>query len=195
MPSAADQSGPGKTKVLFVCLGNICRSPTAEAVFKKVVEDAGLSHQFEIDSCGTGGGSPDWFMEGGFSYHEGGPSDPRMTRAAAGRGVKLTSVSRPLTPADLSHFDYILGMDASNIAAIKRAAQHWGSKHEVPQDFTSRVGLMTDHLQGERYKRYDHVPDPYYGGDSGFELVLDLLEDACGGLLQDIQSRDRKSVV
>lgn len=98
------------------------------------------STQFDIDSCGTGGGSPDWYMEGGFSYHEGDESDPRMTRAAVGRGVRLTSRSRPLKPSDLSEFDYILGMDASNIAAIKRAAKYWAGKHALPENYEAKVG-------------------------------------------------------
>ncbi|GAB4820498.1 hypothetical protein N2152v2_007544 [Parachlorella kessleri] len=169
---------PKKTKVLFVCLGNICRSPTAEAVFRKVVEDASLVDQFEIDSCGTGGGSPDW-----------------MTRAAIGRGVKLTSRSRPLRPADLVECDYILGMDASNLAAIRRAAEYWKSKHAVPADYDTKVSLMSDYLRDERFAKYGQVPDPYYGGSKGFELVLDLLDDACSGLLEHIQQEQRHKQV
>lgn len=94
---SANAAGNSSTKrVLFVCLGNICRSPSAEAVFTSVVDKAGLSDQFEIDSCGTGGGMKKWYTEGGRSYHTGDPADGRMTEAAAERGIKLTSLSRPL---------------------------------------------------------------------------------------------------
>lgn len=98
--------------------------------------------QFTIDSCGTGGGSPDWYMPGGFSYHEGDAADSRMRAAASGRGVKLTSRSRPLKPADLAEFDYIVGMDASNLVAIRRAAEYWAGsgRHAVPEDWSGKVG-------------------------------------------------------
>lgn len=177
-----------KKKVLFVCLGNICRSPTAEAVFKAVVERNGLSEQFEIDSCGTGGGSSNWYRAGGYSYHEGDPADSRMTGAAAARGVTLTSISRPLCPEDLERFDHIIGMDTSNITAIKRAAEHWKSNRSLNVDYMPKLSLMTEHFtSNSKFKStFDHVPDPYYGGNSGFETVLDLLEDACEGLLQTI---------
>ncbi|EFN58713.1 hypothetical protein CHLNCDRAFT_19837 [Chlorella variabilis] len=178
------QGGP--SKVLFVCLGNICRSPSAEAVFKNVVERAGVADQFQIDSCGTGGGSSN-------CYHEGDPADGRMTATARGRGVTLTSRSRPLTPQDLAEFDHIIGMDASNLAAIKRAAEHWrangGGAAPVPADYGAKLSLMTDYLRGTQFSQYKEVPDPYYGGQRGFELVLDLLDDACEGLLQSIQQR------
>lgn len=195
---------PFSLPVLCRCQ-NICRSPTAEAVFRAVVERAGLASQFEIDSCGTGvlafawssarttaatttiqhffarcsvpvllplhhftgGGSSNWYLAGGFSYHEGDPADPRMTSVAAKRGVRLTSRSRPLAPADLSTFDVILGMDASNLRAIRRAADHWrsellGGKELVPVDWEARLCLMTDYLRDAKFKRYTEVPDPYY---------------------------------
>jgi protein-tyrosine phosphatase len=177
--------------VLFVCLGNICRSPTAEAVFRAAVERAGVADAFVIDSCGTGGGSSNWYKSGGFSYHEGDAADSRMTQVAASRDVRLTSCSRPLSPRDLSEFDLIVGMDADNIAAVKLAAEHWRAQPvteaEVPADYAERVRLMTDFFASERWRgQYDHVPDPYYGGQKGFELVLDLLEDACSGLLAEL---------
>lgn len=97
-------------KVLFVCLGNICRSPTAEAVFTTVAERRGVADTMTIDSCGTGGGSPDWYREGGWSYHEGDAADARMRDHALRRGITLTSRSRPLTPQDLTTFDFIVAM-------------------------------------------------------------------------------------
>lgn len=176
-------------RVLFVCLGNICRSPSAEAVFRSVVEKSGLESQFHIDSCGTGGGSSNWYLENGFSYHEGDPADARMTAAASVRGIRLTSQSRPLKPEDLVEFDYIIGMDESNIAAIQRAAVHWKQSGLLSSDidYEAKLGLMTRYLSpnGKFHGRYDEVPDPYYGGSKGFELVLDLLEDACNGLLSE----------
>jgi protein-tyrosine phosphatase len=93
-------------------------------------------------------------------------------------------------PPPTPQFDLILGMDASNLAAIKRAAEHWrsnGHADTVPADYAAKLSLMTDHLRDERYKRYTEVPDPYYGGQRGFELVLDLLEDACAGLLLSLE--------
>ena len=135
------QAGGSSTKkaVLFVCLGNICRSPTAEAVFRSVVEGAGAAADFDIDSCGTGGGSSNWYQAGGFSYHEGDPADGRMTQAAKVRGHDLTSRSRPLVPADFQRFDAIVAMDSNNVAAIKRAAEHWKASHAVPADYAAKV--------------------------------------------------------
>lgn len=106
-----------RAKCLFVCLGNICRSPTAEAVFTTVAERRGVADAMTIDSCGTGGGSSDWYREGGFSYHEGDAADARMRDHAARRGIRLTSRSRPLTPQDLHTFDYIVAMVRSNKSA------------------------------------------------------------------------------
>ena len=139
-----------KVRLLFVCLGNICRSPSAEAVMKRLVKDAGLGDRIEIDSAGITG------------YHEGDRADSRMRAHAARRGYVLDSISRPVRQWDFHDFDLIIGMapDLESVAKIHR---------------------MTEF---SRNKLYDHVPDPYYSGAEGFELVLDLLEDACAGLLE-----------
>jgi protein-tyrosine phosphatase len=100
------------------CTGNICRSPTAEATFRALAERAGRAADFDIDSCGTGGGNPSWYQTNGFSYHEGDPADRRMTAAAHKRGVTLTSVSRPLKPCDFERFQYVIAMDEKNRADI-----------------------------------------------------------------------------
>ncbi|GBF99308.1 tyrosine phosphatase [Raphidocelis subcapitata] len=184
----------GRTGVLFVCLGNICRSPTAEAMFRAVVEREGVAGAFDIDSCGTGGGASGWYKPGGFSYHEGDPADPRMTAAAAGRGVRLTSRSRPLAPADFGRFKYIVGMDGANVRAILTAADFWAANGsaDVPpaEEARGQVSLMTSYCT--ETEGVTEVPDPYYGGPQGFETVLDLLDDACTGLLRHIQAEEEE---
>lgn len=186
-PTCGAASAKNNVSVLFVCLGNICRSPSAEAVFKAVVEREGVADRFFIDSCGTGGGNEGWYKEKGWSHHEGNPSDRRMQAAAKNRNVHLTSRSRPLTPNDLTSFDYIIGMDDSNIEAITTAARYWSQKHEVPTDISSKVSKMTQYLRSDTFRgKYDEVPDPWYAAEGeieGFELVLDLLEDASENLL------------
>lgn len=154
-----------KKKVLFVCLGNICRSPSAEAVFRALVEKEDLSEDFEIDSAGTSG------------WHEGEPADQRMQKHAHKRGYDLTSLSRPVNPeTDFEEFDYIVAMDNENLKELRQMAPDtWHLK---------KLHLMTDF---SRHLYYDGVPDPYYGGDEGFDLVLDLLEDAGEGLLASLQ--------
>lgn len=152
-------------KILFVCLGNICRSPSAEAVMKKWVQDAGLQHRIAIDSAGIQG------------YHEGERADARMRAHAARRGYMLESRSRPVRLDDFYDFDLIIGMDDRNIEDLKQKAPDLAS--------VAKIHRMTEY---SRNKCYDHIPDPYYGSDAGFELVLDLLEDACGGLLAVISS-------
>lgn len=155
-----------KFKILFVCLGNICRSPSAEAVMKKLVHDAGEDENYEIDSAGIIG------------YHEGEDADPRMKAHAARRGYRLDSVSRPVTIADFYRFDLIIGMDDRNVEELKRKAPDLESESKVHQ--------MTEYSVN---RLYDYVPDPYYSGADGFELVLDLLEDACAGLLKTLRMR------
>jgi protein-tyrosine phosphatase len=152
-----------------------------------------------------GGGSGDWYKEGGFSYHEGDAADSRMRSAASKRGIAVTSRSRPLTPRDFEEFDVIVAMDAANKAAIARAKEHWISKgklkvetsseqgkgseeEEEEEELRAKVVMMTDFLRNEKLVKLADgaVPDPYYGGDKGFETVLDLLEDACEGLLEEL---------
>ena len=153
-------------KILFVCLGNICRSPSAEAVFTGIVKKEGLAKYFEIDSAGTSG------------WHAGEPADQRMQTHAIKRGYNLTSRSRKFDPhSDFDYFDMIIGMDDANVDTLRRMAQNAND--------LAKIYKMTDFAQ---QFDYDEVPDPYYGGASGFELVLDLLEDTCKGLLKEIKN-------
>jgi protein-tyrosine phosphatase len=152
-----------KCNVLFVCLGNICRSPSAEAILKKLAKEAGLENKIVVDSAGL------------LDYHEGELPDPRMRQHASHRGYVLDSPSRPIRTKDFSDFDWIIGMDNQIINALKRQAPNTES--------LGKIHKMTDFLHD---KRYDHVPDPYYGGSAGFELVLDILEDACRGLFESV---------
>lgn len=157
-----------KKKILFVCLGNICRSPSAEAVFKGLIEREGLQDQFFIDSAGI------------TDYHAGSPADARMQRHAIKRGYNLTSISRPLEPAtDFSEFDMIIGMDNQNMRDLEQLAAGSGA--------VNKIFKMTDFCGN---CPHDEVPDPYYGGDQGFELVLDLLESACQGLLSFLKNNE-----
>lgn len=153
------------TKILFVCLGNICRSATAEEIMRQLVRQAGLESEFVLDSAGIS------------NYHQGDLPDPRMRLHAARRGYELTHRSRPVSYQDFFDFDMIIGMDESNMDALHDKAPG------VEED--RKLFRMTDFCR--QYPDADHVPDPYYGGDQGFEQVLDLLEDACAGLLEYIQ--------
>lgn len=150
-----------KKKILFVCLGNICRSSSAEGVMKLLVEKAGRTAEFEIDSAGI------------LSYHQGELPDPRMRSHAARRGYQLLHRSRPVTTADFSRFDLIIGMDDQNIGDLRQLAPS--------PEACAKIHRMTEYCTS--HPQADYVPDPYYGGSEGFEYVLDLLEDACAGLL------------
>ena len=145
-------------------MGNICRSPSAESVFSGIVKNNGLSAKFEIDSAGT------------TAYHAGYPADKRMQEHAQKRGFNLTSISRHINAeSDFDHFDMIIGMDNENIRDLKNVARN--------NSDLQKIHKMTDF---SKEWNYNEVPDPYYGGDEGFELVLDLLEDACEGLLEKL---------
>jgi protein-tyrosine phosphatase len=151
------------TKLLFVCLGNICRSPSAEGIMNHLVAEADLSHAVSCDSAGTS------------AYHIGEPPDSRMTAAAKRRGIVLHGQGRQFEPQDFEAFDLILAMDRDNYVALK--AQDREGK------YTDKLKLMCDFCQTYPDKE---VPDPYYGGADGFNYVIDLLMDACSGLLKQI---------
>ena len=154
-------------KILFVCLGNICRSPAAEGVFLHLLSERGLSEHFVVDSAGTGG------------WHVGNPADRRMQAAANRRGIQLPSRARQISLDDLSDFDLVLTMDDANLSAVTSLASEAGGRA------TAKIRPM---LSFARQFSETEVPDPYYGGDAGFEHVLDLLEDACSQLLDELSS-------
>lgn len=156
--------------VLFVCLGNICRSPTADGIFAHRVNAADLSEHIRVDSAGTA----DW--------HTGRTPDTRTVAAARARGYDLSCLqARQVTPADFTTFDYVLAMDNSNLAYLRDIA---------PPDYSGHLGLFLDFAAHQSIRE---MPDPYYGESDGFEQVLDLVEVAAEGLLEHIQQR-RQSV-
>ncbi|HCX15214.1 MAG TPA: phosphotyrosine protein phosphatase [Rhodospirillaceae bacterium] len=149
------------TKVLFVCTGNICRSPTAEGVFRHLANAAGLGNDAKIESAGT------------HSYHVGNPPDPRTVRAAANRGIDLSNQrARRVRREDFHKFDLILAMDRSHLEHLRALR---------PKDSLAEVRLFLDYHPSEILK---DVPDPYYGGDNGFEDVLDMIEQTITQLIK-----------
>lgn len=153
-----------RVRVLFVCLGNICRSPTAHGIFESLIEREGLQSQVDVDSAGTGG------------WHVGAAPDRRAAAAARERGYRLDHLrARQVVPADFLTFDYVLAMDEANLQALEVI---------TPADARASARLF---LEFARNHDQREVPDPYYGGAGGFEHVLDLVEDACEGLLADIR--------
>ena len=152
--------------VLFVCLGNICRSPTADVVFRQYVREAGLEEKIRIESAGTG----DW--------HIGRAPDPRTQEAAARRGYDMSSLrARQVTPADFYAFDVVLAMDNANLADLEAMR---------PSDANGTLARFLDYATDSAERE---VPDPYYGGNDGFDQVLDLVEDGARGLLASLQER------
>ena len=154
-----------KKRILFVCLGNICRSSTAEEVMRTLVKKVGFEKEIVLDSAGI------------LDYHQGELPDSRMRMHAARRGYKLVHRSRPVCTDDFFTFDMIIGMDDRNIQDLKDRAPSIETEQKICR--------MTDFCQK---KMVDYVPDPYYGGAQGFENVLDILEDACAGLLDKLIS-------
>jgi protein-tyrosine phosphatase len=154
------------TNVLFVCLGNICRSPTADGIFRELVANAKLDQKIMVDSAGTS------------AWHIGKAPDSRTVAAARTRGYDLSVLrARQVTARDFDEFDYVLAMDEANLSDLQQLK---------PAHFTGHLGLFLEFgARGD----YREVPDPYYGGSDGFELVLDLVEDAAQGLLKHIRQR------
>lgn len=153
------------TSVLFVCLGNICRSPAAEVIFTHMVEQAGLADALTIDSAGTLG------------YHEGSPPDHRMAAALRQQGYRVFGRSRPIHRLDLQQFDWIITMDEMNFREVCALDPDGVFHHKIKP----MVSFCTRH-------QAMNIPDPYYGGDEGFRHVIDLLEDGCTGLLQQLRA-------
>lgn len=151
-------------RILFVCLGNICRSPAAEGIMRHLVELRGMVHLFDIDSAGIGG------------WHVGQLPDARMRRHGARHGYDFCSRARQFCTADFERFDLIVGMDEENMYDLRRKARSDADREKLT--------CMADYLR--HHPGQQTVPDPYYGGESDFELVIELLEDACEGLLEEM---------
>ncbi|MGM9709736.1 MAG: low molecular weight protein-tyrosine-phosphatase [Prevotella sp.] len=160
-----------KTSVLFVCLGNICRSPAAEGIMTHIVEKNKAAHLFEIDSAGIG------------PWHVGELPDRRMRCHGADHGYDFSTRARQICRDDLRRFDYIIVMDRENYHEVSAMAE--------TQEERGKIHMMTDYAT--HHPDHSVVPDPYYGGDRGFELVIELLEDACQGLFQHIRQEAGKN--
>jgi low molecular weight protein-tyrosine phosphatase len=155
-------------RILFVCMGNICRSPTAEGVMRALLRDEGLDGRIELDSAGTG------------SWHAGNPPDARATAAARARGIALEGAARQVTAADFDSFDLLLAMDRDNERELLARAPDGAAR--------AKVRLLRE-FDPEAVAAGDlDVPDPYYGGPNGFERVLDLVQAACRGLLAEVRA-------
>ena len=160
-----EASGSNPTRVLFVCLGNICRSPLAEGVFQSLVDDAGLSTKFAVDSAGTG------------SWHVGEPPDSRAIMVALEHGVSLDSRARQVRASDFDDFDYVIAMDQENLRSLERMAAASGGDADI-----QLLRTYDPHPEG------GEVPDPYYGGVSGFENVYQIVARSCEGLLMRLRT-------
>ncbi len=159
-----------KIKVLFVCMGNICRSPTADAVFRHHVKAAGVDHLIEVDSAGT------------HAYHIGNPPDERSQRTALKRGYKMDDLrARAVESDDFEAFDYILAMDKENLRLLQQRS---------PRHHHDKIRLFMQY--GASYGNDTEVPDPYFGGHQGFELVLDMVEEASQGLLEHLRDHIKR---
>jgi len=156
-------------RLLFVCMGNICRSPTAEGVMRSLVREAGLEDEIEIDSAGTGG------------WHAGAPPDERATAAAGRRGVTLAGAARQVRPQDFERYDLLLAADRENLADLHALAPSDAARAKV------RLLREFDPDGSPAHPPDLDVPDPYYGGPDGFDDVLDLVEAACRGLLAEVR--------
>ena len=154
-----------KRRVLFVCMGNICRSPAAEGVFRHLLKNLDLESEMEVDSAGT------------IAYHQGDPPDRRMQQAAHRRGYPLQGQARILNGDDLEEFDLVVAMDQSNYQDIQARSLQQGGIHKA------RICLLSDFLDASWPQ---DVPDPYYGGSRGFEMVLDMIEAACPAILRNL---------
>ena len=154
-----------KQRILFVCLGNICRSPAAEGIMRHIVKEKGLADDIEIDSAAIG------------PWHVGELPDARMRQCGARHGYAFNSRARQLTSTDFGRFDLIIGMDHDNIRAIRAKARN--------AEDEQKIHLMADYLR--HHPNQSTIPDPYYGGERGFELVIELLEDACEGLATSLK--------
>ncbi len=152
--------------VIFVCMGNICRSPAGEGVMRAMADRAGLGDRMTIDSAGTIG------------YHAGNRADDRMRAAAARRGYDLTSIARQVTPEDVETFDLVIAMDRDNLEDLERLA---GGERD-------HIRMLGSFLEGHGRDDVPDVPDPYYGGEAGFERVLDMIEAACGAIIEHLES-------
>jgi protein-tyrosine phosphatase len=155
-------------RLLFVCLGNICRSPTAEGVMRELVEREGLQESIELDSAGTG------------AWHVGSPPDARATAAARSRGTLLEGSARQVTPEDFAEFDLVIAMDSENLRALRQLAGDESRR--------AKVRMLREFDPASAQAGDLDVPDPYYGGEGGFDEVYNLVHAACSGLLERIKA-------